>query len=182
MNNELDTNRINRLNNLLTQSRINKMDIWAINAKIGETLHVVKESFNGSTKEFGDYLSKNCPLMDVKLVSYYIRLAGHNADNFSAADIIKWLKANEVQATNPRTCWDKFAKAHKPATDKDTEPGDVTETTLGPQDDPKRAILARLQSVYADLERFAVNLTDDELTEVKETASKAVAFVSTLIG
>jgi hypothetical protein len=161
------------VNSKLTNNTLDLRAIWGRNADIGHQLYQVKNSFNGSTKEFGQYLDTNCPKLDVKLVSYFIKLAGYNDDQYDSGTIIKWLADNNCQATNPRTCWDKFNKAHKTEPDADTKNGKVTETSADPLD--KQSIVARLESLLDEIK--TAELDDIEIARLQalnETFSEVI--------
>lgn len=167
------TETLKVVNAKLTANTLDLQTIWKRNASIGLDLYKVKNSFNGNTKDFGQYLNTNCPKLDVKLVSYYIKLAGHNDDQYSADTIQKWLYSNDVKAVNPRTCWDRFNKAHKTDQDPDTKNGEVTETSADPL--AKDSIVARLESLLNEIK--TAELDDVEIARLQalnETFSEVI--------
>lgn len=172
-------NLVADINSYLTTAEARRSDLWAYNAAIGTKLHIIKESFDGSTKQFGNYLAQHCPKLDVKLVSYYIKLAGYNTEQYEASAIIKWLENNAVNATNPRTCWDKFNKAHKPEVNKDEENSEVT--TEAPPQSTKDSLVARLAQLYDEFTKRAVDLDEDDLDTISTIAGQFNEYVSTIV-
>lgn len=84
---------------------------------IGHNLYLIKSSFNGSTKEFGSYLERHCPSLEVKLTSYMIKLAGYNQPEncvFSADQVRRYLVKHYPNISNPRLAWDKFWANNRP--------------------------------------------------------------------
>ena len=145
------------IHQLTLDNKNSVVDIWYGNADIGEKLYLIKNNLNGSTKEFGEYLQINCPLLNVKLVSYYIKLSGHNDDNYDATTIIKWLRANDVQAVNPRSCWDKFNAAHKTPPEADETNGPVEKPLEKPADNK---LIDRLENLLTELKKAELSDVD----------------------
>ena len=167
----LTTTRILEINSYLTDNQQSQIDVWTNNIAIGERLYLIKNQFNGNTKEFGDWLATHTPKLDVKLVSYYIKLAGHNDNQYSSQTIIDWLSANAVNATNPRSCWDKFNKAHK-TTDETTENGEVQTIEPLSTNTEKDSVVTRLAQIYDEIKKRSDELTEDQLERVAVIASQ----------
>lgn len=155
------------INAILVQSDNSRSEIWHDNSLLGERLHEVKGLVNGSTKEFGAWLTEHVPQLDVKLVSYYIKLAGYNDDQYDAQTIQAWLRDNYVVATHPRTTWDKFNKAHKDAPADDTQDGEV-ESTTHKNDSVDSSLSARLEKLLTEIKTkmSKQELDDSEMARI----------------